>query len=55
MTILGLLKMPKILTRLGNRLTILLSCSLIFLSLILLAFGNNASVVIPAYYLFYIN
>ncbi|MEK7088761.1 MAG: MFS transporter [Patescibacteria group bacterium] len=55
MTILGLLKMPKILTRLGNRLTILLSCSLIFLSLILLAFGNNASVVIPAFIIYFIS
>jgi len=55
MTILGLLKMPKILTRLGNRLTILSSCSLIFLSLILLAFGNSSFVVIPAFILYFIS
>ena len=54
-TILGLLKMPKILTRLGNRPTILLFCSLIFLSLILLALGNSAFIVIPAFILYFLS
>jgi len=53
MTILGLLKMPTILTRFGNRLTILLSCSLIFLSLLLLAFGKSVFVVVPAFILYF--
>jgi len=52
-TILGLLKMPKILIRLGNRLTILLSCSLIFLSFILLALGNHIFIVVPAFVLYF--
>ena len=54
-TILGLLKMPKILTRLGNRSTILLSYSSIFLSFILLAFGNNVFIIIPAFILYFIS
>ena len=52
-TILGLLKMPKILTRLGNRATILLFCFLIFLSFILLSLGNNALVAILAFILYF--
>ena len=54
-TILGLLKMPKILTRLGNRSTILLSYSFILLSFILLAFGNNIFIIIPAFILYFIS
>ena len=53
--IIGLLKMPKILTRFGNRPTILFSCSLIFLSLISLAFGKNAFVVVPAFILYFVS
>ena len=54
-TILGLLQMPKILTRFGNRLTIFSSCSLIFLSLILLAFGNNIFILVPSFILYFIS
>lgn len=54
-TILSLLKMPKILTRLGNRSTILLSCSSIFLSFILLALGNNIFIIIPAFILYFLS
>jgi len=54
-TILGLLRMPKVLTRLGNSLTIILSCLLIFLSLILLAFGKNVFIVIPAFIIYFIS
>jgi MFS family permease len=54
-TILGLLKMPKILTRLGNRPTIIFFSFAIFLSLILLAFGKSASIVIPAFILYFLS
>ncbi|MFA5095075.1 MAG: MFS transporter [Candidatus Paceibacterota bacterium] len=54
-TIGGLLRMPKILTRLGNRLTILLSCLLMFLSFILLAFGNSVFIIIPAFILYFLS
>ncbi len=54
-TILGLLKMPKVLTYLGNRLTILLSCLLVFLSFILLALANNAFIIIPAFFLYFLS
>ncbi|MFA5937095.1 MAG: MFS transporter [Candidatus Paceibacterota bacterium] len=54
-TILGLLRMPKVLTRLGNSSTIILSCLLIFLSLILLAFGKNVFIVIPAFIIYFIS
>ncbi|MFA6586062.1 MAG: MFS transporter [Candidatus Paceibacterota bacterium] len=55
LTIWGLLKMPKILTKLGNRLTILFFCLLIFLSFILLALGNSIYLVIPAFILYFIS
>jgi MFS family permease len=55
LTILGLLQMPKILTRLGNRLTILLFCSLIAISMMLLAFGDNIYTIIPAFILYFIS
>jgi len=51
--ILGLLKMPKILTRLGNRTTILLSLVLIFFSFILLSLGNSVLMIIPAFILYF--
>ncbi len=54
-TIWGLLKIPKILTNLGNRITILLSCSLMFLSLVLLAFGSNALIVILSFILYFVS
>jgi len=49
----GLLKMPKIVTRLGNRLTILLFSFFIFTSLILLSLGNESFIVIPAFILYF--
>jgi len=54
-TILGLLKMPKILTRFGNRLTALIFSFLIFSSFILLAFGNNIWVIILAFILYFLS
>ncbi len=55
LTILGLLEMPKILTKLGNRLTIFLFCSLIAISMMLLAFGDNIYTIIPAFILYFIS
>src|SRR5574343_200572 len=49
LTILGLLEMPKILTRLGNRLTILIFCSLVALSMLSLAFSDNIYIAISAF------
>ena len=54
-TILGLLKMSRILTRFGNRLTILSSCLFIFLSLVLLAFGKNIFLIIPSFILYFLS
>jgi len=54
-TIIGLSGMPKLLTRLGNRVTIALSCFFMFMSFILLAFGENALIVVPAFILYFIS
>ena len=54
-TVWGLLKMPKILTRFGTTLTIFLFCLLIFLSLILLALGSNSFIVVFAFILYFIS
>lgn len=54
-TILGLLKMPKVLTRFGNRRTILLSYLLIFISFILLSFSTNAFVAVSAFILYFMS
>lgn len=54
-TIWGLLEMPKILTRLGNRLTVLLFSFFTFVSLILLSLSNQSYIVIPAFILFFIS
>lgn len=53
--ILGLLKMPKILNKLGNRLTIIVFCLFIFSSLILLALGNNKFTVISAFIIYFVS
>jgi len=53
LTIVGMLKMPKIMTRLGNRYTTLWLSGLFFLSLILLAIGGQAFIVIPAFILYF--
>ncbi len=55
LTILGLLKMPKLLTYLGNRSTIILFSFLIFLSLILLAFGNTVFTILSAFIVYFIS
>lgn len=55
LTIMGMLKMPKILTRLGNRATILLFSLLFFLSLISLALGQNNFIIICAFILYFIS
>ena len=54
-TVLCLLQMPRILNRLGNRLTVLLSYSSVFLSFILLAFSQNAYTAIPAFMLLFVS
>ena len=53
LTIWGLLQMPKILTHLGNRRSIMLSASLIFVSFLLLAYGKTAFIIIPAFVLYF--
>ena len=52
-TILSLVQMPKILSKLGNRLTISLSLSLMCLSLILLSVGNHIFIIIPAFIIYF--
>lgn len=54
-TIWGLLEMPKILTRIGNRSTAFLFGIIIFFSLLLLAFGNNVFIIIPAFILYFLS
>ena len=54
-TIWGFLKMPKILNRLGNQRFSFLLSLLIFLSLILLAFGNKVFIVVPAFILYFLS
>ncbi len=53
--ILGLLRMPKILTSLGNRLASLYFALLSFLSLIILAFSHNEIAIIGAVVLYFIS
>ena len=53
--IISLLKMPEILTRWGNRRAILFSSSLILVSLVLLAIGDSAFVIIPAFILYFVS
>ncbi|MEI8175028.1 MAG: MFS transporter [bacterium] len=55
LTILGMLEMPRILTRLGNRFTTLLFSILFLFSLILLAIGGKGFIVIPAFILYFIS
>lgn len=54
-TIWGLLEMPKILTRIGNRYTAFLFGIIIFFSLLLLAFGNSAFIIVPAFILYFLS
>jgi len=54
-SIVGLLKMPKILNHLGNRFTILIFALVSFFSLIVLAFIHNISAVILAIIIFFIS
>ncbi len=54
-TIWGLLEMPKLLTRLGNRQTTLYFSFLSFISLLLLAFSRQAVVIIPAFILYFVS
>ena len=53
-TIWSLLKIPKILTRLGNRLTTIIFCLLVFLSFIFLALGKGSFIIIPAFIISFI-
>lgn len=54
-TIIGLLEMPRILTRLGNRSTTIFFSILCFLSLILLAFSTNSYVAISAFIIYFVS
>lgn len=54
-TIICLLKMPKLLAVLGNRLTIIFSSFLIFLSFIFLSIGNNIFTIISAFILYFLS
>ena len=54
-TIYGFLKMPKILNRLGNQLVAFFLSILIFLSLILLAFGSNKFIIIFSFILYFLS
>lgn len=53
--IIGMLKMPKVLTKLGNRKTTLSLSLLMFVSLIMLAFGTSKSIIFPAFILYFIS
>jgi len=53
-TIIGLLEMPRILTRLGNRKTSALFSIVTFFSLIFMAFGKMEFVVIPAFIIYFV-
>ncbi len=55
LTIIGLLQMPKILERLGNRRTTFWLSIILFLSLLALAFGENKFIIIPAFVLYWIS
>ena len=52
-TILGLLEMPRILTRFGNQRTSLGLSILTFFSLLFLAFGSHEFIVIPAFIIYF--
>lgn len=54
-TILGMLEMPRILTRLGNRFTALMFSIVFLLSLIMLAIGAKDFIVIPAFILYFVS
>ncbi|OGI58320.1 hypothetical protein A3C60_00135 [Candidatus Nomurabacteria bacterium RIFCSPHIGHO2_02_FULL_37_45] len=54
-TIFGLLGMPQVLTKIGNRSVIFLFSLILFCSLVILAFGNKNSIVIPAFILYFIS
>lgn len=55
LTIIGMLKMPRILEHLGNRSTTLLFCILFFISLIILAFGGNKIILVLSFILYFIS
>lgn len=52
-TITGLLQMPKLLTRVGNRRASLTLSLIIFVSLLLLSFGSSAYIILPAFIVFF--
>lgn len=54
-TIIGMLQMPKILNRLGNRFTTLLFSLLFLLSLILLALGTKNFIVLSAFIIYFVS
>jgi MFS family permease len=54
-TIVSMLYMPRLLTSIGNRIATLLFGFLFFLSLTMLAFGNQGFIVIPAFILYFIS
>ena len=54
-TIIGMAKMPKILTRLGNRKSTLLFCLIFLASLILMGLGGKGFIVIPAFIFYFVS
>ena len=54
-TIIGMAKMPKILTRLGNRKSTLLCCLIFLASLILMGLGGKGFIVIPAFIFYFVS
>ena len=54
-TIWGFFEMPAILNKLGNRLVSLLMSILIFVSLILMAFGNNSLLITSGFILYFVS
>lgn len=52
-TIIGMLSMPRILNRFGNRQTVLIYSLLFLLSLVLIALGGKGFIVLPAFILYF--
>lgn len=53
-TIIGILEMPKLLTRIGNRKASLLFSIITFISLTILSFGKNIFLILPGFIIYFI-
>ncbi len=54
LSIWGFFEIPRVLTRLGNRITTLILCLVVFFSLLTLALGKTAVIIIPAFIVFFV-